>query len=755
MLPVPDELTAAPPVADADAPEGSLAEKPDWLDGDTAGLEHFWHPVARLSEAPTEPAVVVDVELLGRTWQIAADAAGGWHAHSGDQSAWGVVARHRSRLARAGANRSRPCRLQSSGAPRAGTTVDSVGRRAGSEFGLLIDNQFDAGHFPFVHTTTFGTPAAAATPESDVVRAGTTVTSVMRIPIAAGNDPRALVGDRPLQQHRTMRYEYHAPLWLRLRLDYEDMGGSTVIFFAFTPVAAGRARMDIDVLFQHPDGFTDEKLDARVAFEERVIAEDLRLQRLFEDLRLPLDPSVEVSTKADRLSLQCRQVLREMLAVARRVDEPESARPYPPRPNPPRPNPPRPNPPRPNPNDAARHRDRDDPRFHLRHCERRTRSVGVGCRRPTRDPVATMKSGAVDHVRHGESRGSARRPRCRSGRVLRPVGHRSERDPRRRPRARRECTFSGCGRRSARGSRSGRRRRRAARRCDLRRTHRARVPARLRDREQPARSWCAGRRDAASGLRRRRARRRLDARRASSRRRAGRIDARQGRPLRFDLRPFLGLVGVTPAAETALDSTPPGVYGGNLDIRHLGRGSKLFLPVQTPGAGLYVSDPHYAQGNGEVALTAFEAPLRASLRVTWLDSPEARALGRARWPHPGARHRRTRSSSAWAPRSTRPCARACSARCRSCARRPARTTRRRWRSFPRRPISRSRRLSILSSASIASSGHPTFDDGFARRRARWADHRGAGRHGRSVRRAAARPRVRRGRPGRWRLQRAR
>ncbi len=325
MLPVPDELTAAPPVADADAPEGSLAEKPDWLDGDTAGLEHFWHPVARLSEAPTEPAVVVDVELLGRTWQIAADAAGGWHAHSGDQSAWGVVA-HIDHVWLAPREPIAPLPV----AVEWGTEGWHHRRLSRTEgrfgVGLLIDNQFDAGHFPFVHTTTFGTPAAAATPESDVVRAGTTVTSVMRIPIAAGNDPRALVGDRPLQQHRTMRYEYHAPLWLRLRLDYEDMGGSTVIFFAFTPVAAGRARMDIDVLFQHPDGFTDEKLDARVAFEERVIAEDLRLQRLFEDLRLPLDPSVEVSTKADRLSLQCRQVLREMLAVARRVDEPESAK---------------------------------------------------------------------------------------------------------------------------------------------------------------------------------------------------------------------------------------------------------------------------------------------------------------------------------------------------------------------------------------------------------------------------------------------
>jgi acetamidase/formamidase len=106
----------------------------------------------------------------------------------------------------------------------------------------------------------------------------------------------------------------------------------------------------------------------------------------------------------------------------------------------------------------------------------------------------------------------------------------------------------------------------------------------------------------------------------------GRIDSASGRSLRFDLRPFLGLVGITPAGREARSSTPPGSYGGNLDIRHLGLGSRLLLPVQVAGAGLYVGDPHYAQGNGEVALTAFEAPLRASLRVTLLDTDDARRL---------------------------------------------------------------------------------------------------------------------------------
>mgnify|MGYP005814329731 CR=1 FL=1 len=106
----------------------------------------------------------------------------------------------------------------------------------------------------------------------------------------------------------------------------------------------------------------------------------------------------------------------------------------------------------------------------------------------------------------------------------------------------------------------------------------------------------------------------------------GRIAGPSGAAVHFDLRPFLGLVGVTPGDPTVHSSTPPGDFGGNLDIRHLGVGSRLFLPVQTEGAGLYVGDPHYAQGNGEVALTAFEAPLRATLRVSVLSGDEHRGL---------------------------------------------------------------------------------------------------------------------------------
>jgi acetamidase/formamidase len=92
------------------------------------------------------------------------------------------------------------------------------------------------------------------------------------------------------------------------------------------------------------------------------------------------------------------------------------------------------------------------------------------------------------------------------------------------------------------------------------------------------------------------------------------VPGRSGAALRFPLRPFLGLMGV--ATPGRLHSTPPGRHGGNLDVRHLGVGSRLHLGVQVPGGLVYVGDPHYGQGDGEVALTAFEAPLRAALRLT-------------------------------------------------------------------------------------------------------------------------------------------
>jgi len=96
----------------------------------------------------------------------------------------------------------------------------------------------------------------------------------------------------------------------------------------------------------------------------------------------------------------------------------------------------------------------------------------------------------------------------------------------------------------------------------------------------------------------------------------GLLPVGDGRTIRFPLNPFLAIMGVAPDVSTAVNSVPPGRHGGNLDINLLGEGARLFVAVQVDEALFYVSDPHFAQGDGEVALTAFEAPLRATLRLT-------------------------------------------------------------------------------------------------------------------------------------------
>ncbi|MGN6444499.1 acetamidase/formamidase family protein [Amnibacterium sp.] len=93
--------------------------------------------------------------------------------------------------------------------------------------------------------------------------------------------------------------------------------------------------------------------------------------------------------------------------------------------------------------------------------------------------------------------------------------------------------------------------------------------------------------------------------------------------VRFPLAPFLGIMGVAVAGSVRPHSVPPGAHGGNLDVKLLVEGTSLLLPVQVDGALAYVGDPHFAQGDGEVALTAMEASLRATLRLSVVPRSEA------------------------------------------------------------------------------------------------------------------------------------
>ncbi|MGE5245783.1 MAG: acetamidase/formamidase family protein [Betaproteobacteria bacterium] len=84
---------------------------------------------------------------------------------------------------------------------------------------------------------------------------------------------------------------------------------------------------------------------------------------------------------------------------------------------------------------------------------------------------------------------------------------------------------------------------------------------------------------------------------------------------KIPLQPFLGCIGVAPAGGEARSSIVPAEFGGNMDAPEVRPGYTLYLPVNVPGALLYIGDGHAAQGDGEVAGTAIEVPLRVRLQV--------------------------------------------------------------------------------------------------------------------------------------------
>ena len=63
-----------------------------------------------------------------------------------------------------------------------------------------------------------------------------------------------------------------------------------------------------------------------------------------------------------------------------------------------------------------------------------------------------------------------------------------------------------------------------------------------------------------------------------------------------------------------LRTLPPRENGGNFDVKQLSKGSKLLLPVFKEGGLFSTGDAHFAQGDGEVCVTAVEMGATVAVR---------------------------------------------------------------------------------------------------------------------------------------------
>jgi amidase len=84
---------------------------------------------------------------------------------------------------------------------------------------------------------------------------------------------------------------------------------------------------------------------------------------------------------------------------------------------------------------------------------------------------------------------------------------------------------------------------------------------------------------------------------------------------RVPLAPMLGCVGVAPGGGNQYRSGSLGNYGGNMDYNRLREGVTVYLPVNVPGALLFVGDGHALQGAGELTGDALETSMEIEFTV--------------------------------------------------------------------------------------------------------------------------------------------
>src|SRR6516162_739540 len=85
--------------------------------------------------------------------------------------------------------------------------------------------------------------------------------------------------------------------------------------------------------------------------------------------------------------------------------------------------------------------------------------------------------------------------------------------------------------------------------------------------------------------------------------------------VKIPLHPFFGCIGVAPAGGEARSSVVAEAFGGNMDSPEASAGNTVYFPVNVSGAMLFMGDGHAAMGDGEIAGTAIEVPLRSRVQV--------------------------------------------------------------------------------------------------------------------------------------------
>ena len=104
------------------------------------------------------------------------------------------------------------------------------------------------------------------------------------------------------------------------------------------------------------------------------------------------------------------------------------------------------------------------------------------------------------------------------------------------------------------------------------------------------------------------------------------------RGLSWPITPFIGTLGVCPDREVLTSVDGQGDWGGNIDVRDVAPGNRIYLPVSHDGGLFYLGDVHASQGDTELTGTAAET--NATVRRLKLGLAKGKTVAPAQVPLP-------------------------------------------------------------------------------------------------------------------------
>ena len=329
-----------------------------WLDNEDPRLRRFWHPVARSEDVAGEP---VSVELLGEPWcvvrlsgsltalpdrcphrfaplsagrvvgatlecayhgyrfaadgqcvEIPAIGAGGSippkaHCHP----AWGVVD-HLGLVWLAPEEPLVPLPEVPEHDDPTFVNCPVPASDWSASAAQMADNFLDQGHFAFLHLATFGTLDDRQVPDYTLERDGLRFSVRHEHITKALADSQGNAGQTFDIVRREDLFIFTPPHHVYLRINYEAENAVMTISFCHQPVNATTTRL---FCTDYRNDINDTAADrqATVDYQLAVAAEDKGLLERMRRKAIPLDPTVEVHTRADRITLEMRRVLAELL----------------------------------------------------------------------------------------------------------------------------------------------------------------------------------------------------------------------------------------------------------------------------------------------------------------------------------------------------------------------------------------------------------------------------------------------------------